>query len=161
MNVNIMSQRIAIREPLHPSISENQVNNLVDVFYRKVRRDERLHPLFEHNMTAPWDAHLGKMKTFWRSVLLKTGEYKGQPVPAHQKIRPVSDLDFQRWLDLFDQTLRECIEPAARPAVAHVARRIATSLWLSRSIDPTINPPVWRPWNTGAHHDETNERNKK
>jgi len=144
----------AMRQPVHPTITSSQIDELVDEFYRKVRSDAVLGGLFEHNMTAAWDVHSVTMKSFWRAVLLKTGEYKGKPVPAHQKIDGLTRLDFHRWLELFDHTVKECIDPAAGSAVAEIARRIATSLWMSRSMDPMLDPPVWPEWTDHPPHDQ-------
>ena len=74
------------RLPAHPSITPGQISDLVERFYGRVRNDERLGPIFEARVQGEWGPHLAKMKGFWRSVLLKTGEYKGRPVPVHVRI---------------------------------------------------------------------------
>ncbi|MEH0071535.1 group III truncated hemoglobin [Pannonibacter sp. Pt2-lr] len=105
----------------------------MDSFYDAVRADERLGPIFEARMAGHWDAHLERMKSFWGSVLLKTGEYKGRPVPAHLPMRQeVESDDFRRWLTLFRQTARSVFaDPEAAAIVIRQAERIATSLWLA------------------------------
>jgi len=131
------------RRPVHPTIDTVQISELVDQFYTKIRADERLALLFAEGMARDWPAHLDRMKAFWRSVLLKTGEYKGKPVPAHTKLAEIKTEDFQRWLFLFEETAIELFDPAAVPIVLETAERIATSLWLARNPDPFTNPPVW------------------
>lgn len=133
----------AERVPAHGSITPEQVSLLVDQFYNRVRADERLAPIFAAHMSAGWDDHLPKMKAFWRSVLLKTGEYKGKPVPAHAKMADVGTEDFSRWLTLFGATVREIFEPDAQPPIMQAAERIATSLWLVTNPSPFANPPHW------------------
>ena len=131
------------RESLHPSITVEQIDLLVERFYAEVRNNSRLAPLFADNMSGSWDVHLAKMKGFWRSVLLKTGEYKGRPVPVHLKIKPIDADDFEEWLQLFTQVSNDTFTPDAADAVTHTARRIATSLWLSRITDPHAKMPEW------------------
>ena len=132
------------RKSVHPSITEHQISALVENFYGAVRKNDRLRPLFEENVHGDWDVHLAKMKTFWRSVLLKTGEYKGKPVPVHQRIAGIETADFEEWLSLFSQEAEKLFVPDAAMLVNEAARRIATSLWLARSADPTVNPPDWQ-----------------
>lgn len=131
------------RRPVHPSITEQQVSDLVDNFYIRVRNDSRLAEVFSAHMRNDWASHLPKMKAFWRSVLLKTGEYKGKPVPVHTRLNGVGTEDFHIWLNLFATTVAEIFSPAAQPIVMETATRIATSLWLAMSADPFAPLPDW------------------
>lgn len=131
------------RQPVHPSITDHQVSDLVEKFYVRVRNNPDLSAIFATHMRNDWDSHLPKMKAFWRSVLLKTGEYKGKPVPVHTRLTGVGTEDFHIWLDLFATTVAEVITPAARPIVIEAATRIATSLWLARTADPFAPLPDW------------------
>lgn len=137
------------RIPAHDTISAEQVSLLVDKFYERVRSDEQLAPLFAQHMSLDWPEHLPRMKSFWRSVLLKTGEYKGKPVPAHTKMQNVEIEDFARWLELFGTTAKEVFTPAAQPIVIEAAQRIATSLWLAMKGDPFSKPPIWQQCSKG------------
>ena len=132
------------RTSLHPSISSAQIDLLVDRFYGLVLRDPRLGPIFEPIICARLDQHLATMKRFWRSVLLRSGEYKGKPVPVHAQIEGIETEDFTRWLTLFEQTAREVLAADAAPLVCAAAERIATSLWLARNQDPFASPPIWQ-----------------
>lgn len=141
--------RVDRRQAVHPSITERQVSDLVDNFYARVRDNPRLALIFGTQMRSDWDVHLPKMKAFWRSVLLKTGEYKGKPVPAHSRLTGVNADDFQIWLDLFADTTVEIFSPPARPVVLDAANRIATSLWLAMTSDPFAPLPDWSAVNAG------------
>ena len=63
-----MAEKISVRsgprDPVHPSITKDQIGDLVDKFYEKIRDDERLGPIFENAISASsnsnWDPHLGK-----------------------------------------------------------------------------------------------------
>ncbi|MEM7751169.1 MAG: group III truncated hemoglobin [Pseudomonadota bacterium] len=140
-----LSARGAIveRKPAHPSITAEQISNLVDSFYGRVRSDSRLAPIFEQRVSGNWPSHLAKMKQFWSSVLLRTGEYKGKPVPAHAKLKEVQTEDFVIWLNLFRATVAETFEPEAQPIVIEAAERIASSLWLAVSGNLLKSPPDW------------------
>ncbi|MEZ5812006.1 MAG: group III truncated hemoglobin [Rhizobiaceae bacterium] len=131
------------RTAVHPSITPGQISELVDRFYGDVRANARLGPIFDRELDGRWDAHLDKMKAFWRSVLLRTGEYRGQPVSAHLRISDIVTDDFGEWLSLFAAVSGKVFHPEAAPLVDEAARRIATSLWLSRSRDPFASPPQW------------------
>nr|WP_306265340.1 group III truncated hemoglobin [Pararhizobium sp. IMCC3301] len=133
----------SLRQPAHESITPEQISLLVDRFYDRVRSDRELSPLFVRHMSRDWPGHLSSMKAFWRSVLLRTGEYKGKPVPAHARMQDVSTENFVRWLELFGATVREVFAPPAQPVVIAAAERIATSLWLAMKADPFSTPPIW------------------
>ncbi len=137
---------------VHPSITEEQISQLVDRFYTAIRADARLGPIFESHIGDKWDIHLDKMKKFWRSILLKSREYDGRPVPAHQKIEGLGTAEFDIWLIHFSKVAFNIMHPEAADITIELAKRIATSLWLSRFPDPTVSPPQW-----GATNQNTDE----
>lgn len=114
---------------------------LVDTFYDRVRRDGRLGPIFDARIGEAWPRHLQRMKHFWSSVLLRTGAYKGKPVPAHKRLQDVRTEDFDLWLSLFRKSVTEVFEAEAQPFVITAAERIAQSLWLAMFADPFSEPP--------------------
>src|SRR3546814_17764146 len=65
-------------------IDETGLSRLVDAFYARVRTDAELGPIF-NDAVHDWSEHLEKLMAFWSSVMLGSGRYKGQPVPAHMK----------------------------------------------------------------------------
>ncbi|MCB0631253.1 MAG: group III truncated hemoglobin [Saprospiraceae bacterium] len=79
---------------------------LVDSFYTKVRSDELLGPIFNGVIQNRWPEHLKKMYTFWQTVLLKEHTYYGSPFPPHSRL-PVQKVHFDRWLELFCETVDE------------------------------------------------------
>jgi hemoglobin len=82
------------------------VKLLVDTFYGKVKEDELIGPIFNDRIQDRWPEHLAKMYTFWQTVLLGEHTYYGSPFPPHAKL-PVEKEHFERWLELFSQTLNE------------------------------------------------------
>lgn len=108
-------------------VTENMIRDLVHTFYARVRRDDLLGPIFNAKVTD-WDAHHEKICAFWSSVLLMTGRYKGRPMPMHARIENIAAMHFDRWLALFEETVREsCPSPAAELFIDR-AHRIGKSL---------------------------------
>ncbi|CDO38890.1 group III truncated hemoglobin [Novosphingobium sp. KN65.2] len=112
-------------------LDETSLSRLVDAFYARVRADAELGPIF-NDAINDWSEHLNKLTAFWSSVMLTSGRYKGQPVPAHMKHRDrISPQLFERWLGLWNQTTQELMEPDAAHALQAKAARIAESLQLA------------------------------
>jgi hemoglobin len=85
-------------------ISETLIRAVVDEFYRRARRDERLGPVFETHIEQ-WETHLGRMTDFWSAALLRTGRYSGNPVARHRSIDGLAVDHFDRWVELFAATV--------------------------------------------------------
>lgn len=111
-------------------VDEAYVAAFVEAFYAKVRTDALLGPIFAARI-ADWGPHLARMKAFWRSVLMNSGEYSGNPMRMHVAIPGLEERHFAHWLELFYATLQELeSNPAATHEVGERARMIATSLLL-------------------------------
>ena len=112
-------------------IDEAGLERLVHAFYARVREDAELGPIFNRAI-ADWPEHLATLHAFWSSVMLTSGRYKGQPLPAH--VRHGARIDaaaFDRWLALWGRTARELMTPEAAAALEARAARIAESLKLA------------------------------
>jgi len=79
---------------------------LVDSFYEKVRRNEKLSPVFEERIQGDWQPHMEKMYKFWQTILLGDHTYFGSPFTPHALL-PVDHAHFTTWLTLFTETLDE------------------------------------------------------
>jgi hemoglobin len=112
-------------------IDEAGLERLVTAFYARVREDAELGPIF-NDAIADWPEHLEKLTAFWSSVMLTSGRYKGQPVPAHLKhVARITPALFDRWLGLWAQTTDALMTPTAAAALQAKAERIAESLQLA------------------------------
>jgi hemoglobin len=109
-------------------IDEPMIEGVVRGFYAKVRQDPLIGPVFEARV-KDWEPHLQKMCQFWSSVALMSGRYHGNPMIKHLPL-PVEAAHFDRWLDLFRQTVGELCPPAAQTHFIERAERIAESLEL-------------------------------
>ncbi len=79
---------------------------LVDAFYGKVREDDLLADIFNERIQDRWPQHLEKMYRFWQTVLLDEHTYSGSPFAPHANM-PIHKEHFDRWLNLFFQTVDE------------------------------------------------------
>ncbi|WP_374528570.1 group III truncated hemoglobin [Novosphingobium sp.] len=109
-------------------VDEDYIDSFVEAFYARIRDDALLGPIFAERI-ADWGPHLARMKAFWRSVLLNSGEYSGNPMRMHHGIPGLEEAHFVHWLELFYATLHELGKTAeARGEVGGRARMIADSL---------------------------------
>lgn len=86
--------------------NEEDIKNLVHVFYGKVRENEALFKIFDPIIQDHWSAHLDKMTRFWSTLLLYTHQYKDDPLPKHLPL-DLQKIHFDIWLNLFNETLDE------------------------------------------------------
>ncbi|CDX56297.1 Sec-independent protein translocase tatc [Mesorhizobium plurifarium] len=114
-----------------PGVDRASIGALVREFYSRVRKDERLGPIFAREIAGDWEPHLEKMTDFWCSVILKSGDYHGRPVPVHLRLTDVTEADFNIWLALFGKTASELFIPEIAAVFVERAERIATSLKLA------------------------------
>lgn len=112
-------------------MNDETLEELVAAFYARVRADAELGPIF-NGAIDDWPEHLDKLAAFWSSVMLTSGRYKGQPVPAHMKHRSrITPELFDRWLRLWAQTTDEFMSAEAASQLQDKAARIAESLKLA------------------------------
>lgn len=111
-------------------ITEEALGRLVERFYEKVRGDALLGSVF-NGAVEDWPEHLDRLQSFWSSVMLTSGRYKGRPLPAHLKLGAAMTAErFSRWLSLWEETTGELFEPEAAAELQLKARRIGESLSL-------------------------------
>lgn len=87
-------------------IDLSDIQVLVNTFYGKVRQDDLLKDIFENVIQDRWPEHLEKMYRFWQTVLLDEHTYQGSPFVPHAHL-PVGKAHFERWIQLFFETVDE------------------------------------------------------
>ncbi len=112
-------------------INEPMIERLVAAFYARVRVDPLIGPIFAGKV-ADWDLHVEKLRAFWSSVVLMTGQYHGQPMQAHLPLL-IDRWHFDRWLEIFEATAGDTCPPAAAAHFIERARYIADSLERGRT----------------------------
>ncbi|MCX7980197.1 MAG: group III truncated hemoglobin [Bacteroidia bacterium] len=106
------------------------IDRLLEAFYAQVRRDPLLAPTFAHISEEAWPAHLQRIGDFWETVLFARPKYRGSPFLPHLRLG-LTAAHFERWLALFEETLRAHFQgPKAEEALTR-ARQMAT-LFLSK-----------------------------
>lgn len=105
-----------------------EIAELVRRFYADVTMDDLLGPVFNDVAQVDWSEHLPKLTAFWCRALLGTQGYGGNPFKAHAEVHarhPFTAAHFERWLDLFHETLAlGWVGPNADRAAA-LARQVA------------------------------------
>jgi hemoglobin len=85
-----------------------EIAEMVRRFYSDVAQDDLLGPMFNDVARVDWSEHLPKLTAFWCRALLAQPGYEGNPYRAHQRVherRAFTAEHFERWLDLFFETL--------------------------------------------------------
>jgi hemoglobin len=115
---------------LRATFTPAAIDRLVARFYTRVREDALLAPVFAERI-SDWPKHLGRMSSFWGSVLRAEPGYRpnrGTPRELHASLEHVTWAHYERWLELFEQTAHETFEPWAAENVVGRARRMAVTL---------------------------------
>ncbi|MEZ4776867.1 MAG: group III truncated hemoglobin [Bacteroidia bacterium] len=87
---------------------------LVDEFYARALADELLGPVFSSRISAEkWPAHKARIYLFWETVLLGVEDpekrYGGSPFAPHIGLE-LEAAHFEKWLELFNDTVRKYFE---------------------------------------------------
>ena len=111
--------------PSHRSDITNRqdIVRLVDAFYERIRKDDKLGPIFEDIAHVNWETHLPRMYDFWDSVIFRTGTFRGNPLVTHAKLGPMANMGratFDRWLTLFRETVSELFTAGSMRTPTHV-----------------------------------------
>jgi hemoglobin len=76
---------------------------MIRKFYDKLLVDEQISHFFIH---LDLDEHIPNVADFWAFILIDKPGYSNNMMTAHSKLS-LSENDFQRWLELFHQTINE------------------------------------------------------
>ncbi len=114
---------------MKPDISNrDDIEKLVQHFYEKLESDAEIGYFFTEILSARKDAHLSRVCDFWENVIFYTGEYEGSPLEIHRKIHqqhPTNQAHFNRWLQLFDETVNSLFEGPNAEKTKNHSRAIA------------------------------------
>ena len=90
--------------------TRDDIELLVNAFYKKVVDDPLIAHFFTDAVQLSWDTHIPIMISFWETLLLDEVTYRGNPMEKHinlHRIAPPRREHFQRWLRLWEATVRE------------------------------------------------------
>ncbi|HEY8524464.1 MAG TPA: group III truncated hemoglobin [Acidimicrobiales bacterium] len=125
----------------------DEIAEMVRRFYADVAQDDLLGPMFNDVAQVDWSEHLPKLTAFWCRALLSMPGYRGNPFRAYQLVharRAFTRAHFERWLDLFHETVDlGWAGPKAEQAKAF-ARKVG--MVHSKAIvgDPVVYDPATR-----------------
>ena len=91
----------------------SDVELLINEFYDKVRKDDILGIIFNDVVKMNWEHHIRVIVDFWDTVLLDADLYHNNAMTPHfaiNKIFPLQQQHFDRWIKLFFETLDEHFE---------------------------------------------------
>ena len=62
---------------MQSELNRASITILVDDFYTDIRQESVLGPIFNGAIGENWEPHPARMVDFWYSVILTSGEFKG------------------------------------------------------------------------------------
>ena len=90
--------------------TRDDIELLVNSFYKKVVDDHLIAHFFTDAVQISWENHIPIMISFWETLLLDEITYRGNPMEKHialNRIAPLRREHFQRWIRLWEETVRE------------------------------------------------------
>jgi hemoglobin len=114
----------------HDLGTRRDVEDLVRVFYRAAASDDLLGPVFA-TAEVDWPEHMQRVTSFWVEQLFGTRGYEGNPLRAHAPVHartPFTDEHFDRWLELFTETVDEQFEGQVAEQAKERAAKMARAL---------------------------------
>ena len=108
--------------------NRQDIEKLVDEFYKKVRVDDVIGHFFMDLVEINWDKHMPVMYDFWETTLLGNLKYKGNPMSKHFDLNKKQLLEpdhFERWLSLWESTIKDHFVGEVAEEAIQRARQIA------------------------------------
>src|SRR3954447_25201555 len=90
--------------------TRDDIQLLMQEFYKKVMRDDMIGFIFTDVARLDLLHHLPIITDFWENVLLNTGVYTRNAMTPHFILNEKVNLQpqhFERWLFLFNETIKE------------------------------------------------------
>ena len=87
---------------------KGDIEILVNFFYDKVKKDDKIGFIFNKVIGSDWSRHLPVMYDFWNMVLFSKPGYGGNPTRAHVDLDKKIQLQkehFDHWLLLWNETV--------------------------------------------------------
>lgn len=126
--------------------NREDIRSLINYFYRKVIIDPLIGFIFTDVAKVNWQKHLPVMYDFWENSLFYTGCYTGNPLQLHQRLNRLSPLKpahFERWLELFNETVDELFEGEKAELAKQRAYSISTVIRLKLNDAESENNKVF------------------
>lgn len=118
---------------------KGDIEVLVNSFYDKVKKDDKIGGIFIEIIGPDWSHHLPLMYMFWDMVLFSKPGYGGNPTRKHVEMDKKVQLEkehFDRWLALWNETVDSLYEGAhaneAKNRATLMANLISIKIDISR-----------------------------
>lgn len=108
--------------------NSHDIKFLIDEFYNQVIVDDLIGHFFTDVVKLDWDKHIPVMNDFWETTLLGKMKYKGNPMLKHielNRLAPLQAEHFDRWLTLWESTIKENFQGSKADEAVKRARHIA------------------------------------
>jgi len=89
-------------------LNNDDIKKVVNLFYDKIKTDDVLGHFFNKVSHVNWDEHKMLLCSFWENVLFYTGNYEGNPLVTHRKVKEkhtTTPEHFKRWHQLFNEII--------------------------------------------------------
>jgi len=109
--------------------SRKDIELLINSFYNKVKRDATIGFIFNDIARVNWEQHLPVMYNFWETLLLNATSYRNNAMEVHYSLNrkvPLNETHFQRWLELFSETVDELFSGKIAISAKTKAKSIAS-----------------------------------
>jgi len=117
-----------------PLENREDIHLLVTSFYKKIRKDPVLGPIF-NSIVVDWEEHFEVLTDFWESQLLVRRKYLGNPIEVHQQVdtrmnNSITSEHFGLWLNLWFETLDELFTGELVWIAKNRAQKMSTMLFM-------------------------------
>lgn len=116
--------------------SKEHIRQFVTAFYAELLKDPLLAPVFLDVADIDLSEHLPLICSYWEKLLLAKPGYNRHTMNIHRALhakRPLTAVDFNRWLSLFAATLERLFEGPNADRARQVATQIAENMHRSVS----------------------------
>lgn len=110
---------------------------LISSFYKAIRKDTVLGPIFNHHIPEDhWPDHLNKLTDFWMTNLFGVPCFKGNPTQAHINVDKnlnytIDQKHFGQWINLWFTTIDSLFEGTLANKAKNAAKRMAMGQYLA------------------------------
>jgi hemoglobin len=126
----------------HDIENRSDIAKLINTFYDKVKTDEVIGFIFNDIAKVNWEKHLPVMYGFWENIIFFKNTYSGNPMLVHLHLNEIIKLreeHFERWLQLFTNTVDELFEGKKAALAKEKAISIATIMKTKITGTPNIS----------------------
>lgn len=108
---------------------------LVDTFYKRIRKDAVLGPIFDRNI-KDWDAHLVVLTDFWETQIFLVRKYNDNPLIKHVEVdvkegHTINEKHFGIWINHWVQTVDSLFEGDKAFTAKNRARKMASFIHIN------------------------------